>query len=402
MHVFWKNAYCHLFASIFPVLPTVTVKFCRFVRVLILGHLIFLQVLFCSQSWGSVSNRNSSSELDFASCKNLQMLYESNYSIARSHECQESFHFFKLYLTNVYNACRLRQGLPELSCDENPNVLKAAAHDAIQISAAVKLKPEESRKYFLEFENWVTDEHLKACVRKPDRNSFTKEDFKKVLESATREIDPPTAGGRQRKRASDEPFQFLGKGTKQLISTVAGAFLWRARGGSIETGSTQAGRLIFATLGYGGLGWFNGGTDGLVAGGLSSVPLWIYGWGAWQDQGRNKNSTGLFNDKGSRLNDALMMSLRGLFQTSLSGGYLLARGYDGYALASGGSMGLCYAGSYELDDRTQITQVRDRSGKLVSRNKWIDSPTALGEICTGAFMGAGLSTTLQNGRYEGE
>lgn len=369
-------------------------------------------MLICGLQLGAVSNQDTKESAPMLSCLHLKSLYESKYSIEQSSQCQQSFHLFKLHLTNAYNICRLHVGLPELSCNENSNALSAAQRDAIQISAAVQWTPSNMKKYFLEFGNWVTESHLATCVRKENGALINKSSFIQHLESAAMELEPvhsvsshaveaKTNGQRQRKRAKDEPFQSLGKGTKQLISMVAGALLWRARGGAIETGNTHVGRLLFSTLGYGGLGWFNGGTDGLIAGGLSSVPLWLYGWSAWQDQGRGQSkASGKWNEGSSRLNDALMMSLRGLFQTSLSGGYLLARGYDGYALASGGAMGLCYAGSYELDAHTQMTQVRNSDGKLVGRNKWIDSPTALGELCSGAFMGAGLSTTLQNGRDE--
>ncbi len=331
-------------------------------------------------------------------CENLKELYEMRYSLQQNPNCAEAFSDFKTKLTAAYNVCLARRGESQVECNERGNTSSALQTQLQDIHAAIVRNPQELAQELLNFRISPSMDRLALCVRRESGREITRQDFTDRINEGIQEFSPQTRVMRagERRQRHDVPFQWMSRGTKQAISTVAGALLWRARGGAIHTGSTHAARLIFATGGYGLLGWFNGGLDGAVAGGLTSVPLWIAGWGTYMDIGQSKKSK---REKGAALHDTAMMTMRGLLQTSLSGGYLMAQGYDGWALASGAGMGPCYLGStYAVRQNSWLVPSRSNSdGTRTPTNAWIDGSTGYGELCSGAVMGLGLSTTLQNG-----
>lgn len=330
-------------------------------------------------------------------CDNLKMLYELRFSLHQSPECNEAFGDFKTKLTTAYNVCLAQRNEQQVVCNERGNTLSALQGQMQEIHSSIVRNPQELAQELINFRSSRAMNRLTQCVRKPDGNPARRQEFIEILNQGIQEFSPTTTILRpgERRKTNDVPFAWMGRSTKQAISTLAGAVLWRARGGGIMLGSTHTARLIFATGGYGLLGWFNGGTDGIIAGGLTSVPLWISGWGTHMDMGTSKKK----GERGAAAQDFAMMTARGLFQTSLSGGYLLSQGYDGWALGSGASMGACYLGShYATRQNSWMAPLRrDKKGNLTPVSNWFDGANAYGEMCSGAMMGLGLSTTLQNG-----
>ena len=358
----------------------------------LIAIVLFFETFFVS--FGYASGRSQGE----TTCESLKELYEMRFSIQQNPLCAEAFSDFKTKLTAAYNVCLSRRNETQVECNERGNTTAALQLQLQEIHAAIVRNPRELAQELVNFRTSTSMERLSMCVRRENGRTISRQDFTDTLNQAIQEFSPETRilRGNERRQRHDVPFQWMSRETKQAISTVAGALLWRARGGSIHTGSTHMARLIFATGGYGLLGWFNGGLDGAVAGGLTSAPLWIAGWGTYMDIGQSKKSKG---EKGSALQDTAMMTLRGLFQTSLSGGYLMLQGYDGWALASGASMGPCYLGStYAVRQNSWLVPTRtNSSGETSPSARWIDGSTAYGELCSGAMMGLGLSTTLQNG-----
>ncbi|WP_291516720.1 hypothetical protein [Bdellovibrio sp. ArHS] len=166
---------------------------------------------------------------------------------------------------------------------------------------------------------------------------------------------------------------------KTLISGVAGAALWRMRGGGFfRTGNTQVTRLL-STAGFAALGAFNGGRDGLIAGALM-FPSMTLGYWHTSDSGRDGDR--------SKWTEIAIMSGRGVLQTSLGGAYLWSQGYGPGFLASGAAMGPCYGASWQAF----------KNKKVMPEVGFIDGPTSMGEVCSGAAFGLGLAATLNYGK----
>jgi hypothetical protein len=333
----------------------------------------------------SNSFASSPAETTPKTCDNLKRLYQFRFSLQQTPECNKAFGDFKTKLTAAYNFCLAEINEQQVVCNERGNTMKALQKQMLEIHKAIVKNPKELAQELLDFRVSSEMKRIDQCVRQPDDSPVTRQEFVEILNEAVQEFSPTTRIYQpgERRVSEDVPFAWMSKSDKQIISTIAGAALWRARGGGVMLGSTHAARLIFATGGYGLLGWFNGGTDGIIAGGLTSVPLWIYGWGKFMDMGTSKKK----GEPGAAAHDFAMMTGRGLFQTSLSGGYLLSQGYDGWALGSGASMGACYLGSHHAT----------RQNSWMTSGKWFDGANAYGEMCSGAMIGLGLSTTLQNG-----
>lgn len=313
-------------------------------------------------------------------CQNLGKLYHYDYRTFRSRECRSKFESFRFQITAAYNICRKAQGLTEVQCESSESTLTRAWNDITEITNRAGVEPRVLKDRLTRFGQMVQPTWIQQCIREENGTSVNAQRFSQELEAAKSEFQ--AEGPRHvppRRTRSDVPFQGISRETKQIVSAVAGAALWRFRGGWLPTGSTQTARLV-TLLGFSGIGYFNGGMDGAIAGALNVAPVWINGWGNHFDIGRNG---------GGSTRETLMMTARGLLQTSLSGGYLLARGYDGWALGSGLGMGVCYAGGTNMSERHNIT-----SG---NSSAFLDGGTAIGEACTGGLMGLGLSTTLLNG-----
>lgn len=184
-------------------------------------------------------------------------------------------------------------------------------------------------------------------------------------------------------RNSKSPLADLHPAARIAASALLGALSWRVRGGAGNLGTTTKARWLGLGLPFMGLGYLNGGVDGLIAGFLMVPPVHL-GWADWMSMGRNGNS--------SKSNDVMAMTVRGLMQTSLSGSYLWARGYGPGMLLSGAAMGPCYWGAWEYYPNKAKPRVPFFGSYL------LDGPTSVGELCTGAAYGGAMSAVLGSGR----
>lgn len=315
-------------------------------------------------------------------CETLGKLFHLDYRTFRSRDCRQRFENLRQDIAAAYNVCRRALGLEEVRCESAHDVMTRTWNGISEITNQFAVEPRVLHQRITRATSNLDSQWIERCAVRENGTGVSSQEFQSDIQKALREFSPQSPRHvPARRQRNNVPFQWMNRETKQVISTVAGGLLWRFRGGWLPTGSTQTARLL-TVAGFAGIGWFNGGMDGAVAGALNVVPVWINGWGKNMDQGRVN---------GDRSTDFLAMTARGLLQTSLSGGYLLARGYDGWGLASGLGMGACYAGGYAVADHYRLKE-RSQSSRVV-----FEGGTSIGEGCTGAVMGLGLSTSLLNG-----
>lgn len=189
---------------------------------------------------------------------------------------------------------------------------------------------------------------------------------------------------------SEAPFQDIPPWLKTIASGAMGAFCWRARGGGIfadPENSHSTIRRLGAAACFTGIGWFNGGLDGAIAG-LAMLPGMFVPYG---EQMVMKNGVRGVDESGKFRNLAYMTGL-GLATTAASSAYLYARGYDPTAMiAGGGAKGLCYFGSWNWAPNTFNSFDKEFVG---------GGATQTAELCSGATMGAGLAYSLNYGKTE--
>lgn len=317
-----------------------------------------------------------------AQCETLGKLFNLDYRTFRNSDCRRKFEDVRQDIAAAYNVCRRTHGFEEVQCESANSLFTRTWNGISEITSRFAVEPRVLQQRLTRAQSEISPQWIQYCVVRENGEQVSANEFREDLQKARSEFsaEAPRHIPARRQR-SDVPFQWMSRESKQALSTIAGGLLWRFRGGWMPTGSTQTARII-TMIGYSGIGWFNGGMDGAIAGALNVAPVWINGWGTNMDQGRVN---------GDRSTDFLAMTARGLLQTSLSGGYLLARGYDGWALGSGLGMGACYAGGYAIADQFQFRNRSQSSGVV------FEGGTSLGEGCTGAVMGLGLSTSLLNG-----
>jgi hypothetical protein len=177
---------------------------------------------------------------------------------------------------------------------------------------------------------------------------------------------------------------------KMGITTAASSVLWRYRGGGLfsdRENSKSGQRRLVTALSYAGLGYFNGGTDGAIAGALMYPGLHVpYG-----EQMILKKGDLLGVDQSKKWRDTGYMTGLGALTTTPSSLYLWARGYNPTAMLLGGSAkGLCYFGSWNwYPDAFKDSPHKSFVGGV---------PTQTAELCNGATVGAGLSGSLLYGQ----
>jgi hypothetical protein len=166
------------------------------------------------------------------------------------------------------------------------------------------------------------------------------------------------------------------------ITTIASAALWRFRGSGLfadPNNSMSTMRRGVTALGYIGMGYFNGGMDGAIAGGLLTPGLFL--------------PYGKHHALKNKWRDTAAMTAIGGLTTALPSAYLAARGYNSLPLLAGGlAKGPCYfAGKQWTKDSLDWSPDKQFLGGV---------HTQFGELCNGATIGAGLSGSLLYGRGE--
>lgn len=187
---------------------------------------------------------------------------------------------------------------------------------------------------------------------------------------------------------SEAPFSDIPPWLRLGLTTAASAALWRFRGGGLFTDhddSKSGMRRTVTALGYAGLGWFNGGTDGLITGALMIPGLFVpYG----EQMVMKKGVNGV--DQSEKWRNFGYMSGLGLLTTAAPSAYLYARGYDPTGMLLGGaSKGLCYFGAWNWAPNTFNSPNKEFMG---------GGATQQAELCNGALMGAGMSYSLLYGK----
>ncbi|KHD87008.1 MAG: hypothetical protein OM95_16805 [Bdellovibrio sp. ArHS] len=191
--------------------------------------------------------------------------------------------------------------------------------------------------------------------------------------------------GRQR---SSLPFPTLTDKNRQFISMYLGGVYWRMRGGGLvsEPQGTQKTRYWYNYLPMKMIGYINGGSDGEIAGELMFLQI-FQGWGEWMDMGRTAGGKDAYYD-------LTYMTDRGVDQVNPLMMALALKGYETADLSIGGmQMGACYY--FAWDRLPRFTLGADLTAPYAG---FIDGPTAVGELCTGASISLGLSKTLLNGK----
>lgn len=343
---------------------------------------LLLTTLLLAVSPKLFANTVSPSEIP-SQCIHLGTLFNYDYKTFRSQECYRKFENFRVTLGAAYNLCRKAHGHPEVVCERATHPIHRAWNEITNITNRVANTPRHFRSQLLQARQNISDDFILHCVRRDNDTRVSPEDFRQNLLASVEEFTPSdqVSTSSQRRRPADLPFaQSISPEVRIGIATLGGALLNRFRGGWMPTGSTQSARLITAAL-TSGLGYFSGGIDGAIAGGLSVVPVWFNGWGVNMDMGRSN---------GTYAGDFAAMTGRGVFQMSLASLYLGARGYNAWPLlASGASMGACYAGGWELNERYGFGNGRTGS--------FFDGATSVGEVCFGGVTQGVLSGVLLNG-----
>lgn len=187
---------------------------------------------------------------------------------------------------------------------------------------------------------------------------------------------------------SEAPFSEIPPWAKMGITTIASSVLWRYRGGGLFTDhndSKSGERRLVTTLGYLGLGYFNGGLDGAITGGLMLPGLFVpYG-----EQMVMKEGVRGVDESGKWRNLAYMTGL-GTLTTAAPSAYLYARGYNPTGMVLGGTAkGLCYFGSWNWAPNTFASPNKEFVG---------GGATQTAELCSGAAIGLGMSHSLLYGK----
>ncbi|MBX2994149.1 MAG: hypothetical protein KF681_04990 [Bdellovibrionaceae bacterium] len=191
---------------------------------------------------------------------------------------------------------------------------------------------------------------------------------------------------------SEAPFSDIPPWAKMAVTTVASSVLWRYRGGGLFTDhndSKSGERRLVTTLGYMGLGYFNGGLDGAITGGLMLPGLFVpYG-----EQMVMKDGVRGVDESGKWRNLAYMTGL-GTLTTAAPSAYLYARGYNPTGMLLGGTAkGLCYFGSWNWAPNTFNSPNKEFVG---------GGPTQTAELCSGATIGLGMSHSLLYGKKKND
>ncbi|KHD90040.1 MAG: hypothetical protein OM95_00530 [Bdellovibrio sp. ArHS] len=190
------------------------------------------------------------------------------------------------------------------------------------------------------------------------------------------------------KQRATLPFPTLTDKDRQFISMYLGGIYWRMRGGGLvsEPQGTQKTRYWYNYLPMKMIGYINGGSDGEEAGQLMFLQI-FQGWGEWMDMGRTAGGNDAYYD-------LTYMTDRGVDQVKPLMSSLALKGYESADLAIGGmQMGVCYY--FAWDRLPRFLLGADLTAPYAG---FIDGPTAVGELCTGASISLGLSKTLLNGK----
>jgi hypothetical protein len=182
----------------------------------------------------------------------------------------------------------------------------------------------------------------------------------------------------------------LSDAEREFIAFWLGGVYWRMRGQGLvlEPDGTQETRRYYLLEPFRRIGEIAGGQEGYDA--AFDVYLRIFeGWGDWMDMGRTPGG-------GDRYHDLVGMTDRGKYQVGAAASGLGGLGYDPTALYAGGlQMGPCYFYGWEmLADFTWGTDPAPQPPYDV----FMDGPTGVGEVCTGAAIALGFARVLLNGK----
>lgn len=189
----------------------------------------------------------------------------------------------------------------------------------------------------------------------------------------------PEPGVFKRVRNWFQNLGWFGKTLTVIVSAIAGALLWRIRGGWLPTGSTQAARGI-AAGGMGLLGFLLGGPAGLLAG-LLTMPELFIGWSQYLYAGNTGGTVALSNFLG--------MTFRGVEQTLGSGAVLAGAGFSPYFMVAGAMMGPIYSLTNKFLSTTKVFP-NNPGGFITNSTTWA-------ECFTGAWLFGSLAATLLMG-----
>lgn len=191
---------------------------------------------------------------------------------------------------------------------------------------------------------------------------------------------------RGRTRKGPLPFPSLTREERLFVAFWLGGIYWRMRGGGlIPLGSTQQARFFFLQQPFARIGELSGTTDGADA--AFQLYLAVFeGWGQSMDMGTTPGG-------GDKYADLVGMTGRGERQVKAAAQLLQSRGYDPRALQAGGlQMGPCYFRAFE-----ELPAFRYAPNATTPYGPFIEGPTAVGEFCSGASIGVGLTRTLLDG-----
>jgi hypothetical protein len=215
------------------------------------------------------------------------------------------------------------------------------------------------------------------------------------------------------------PYPALTDEEREFIGFWLGGVYWRMRGGGLlPTGATQTARRDFARRPFDEIARIANGSA--TATGAADA---IYcnlgnGWGSWMDMGTFRGSTPADNQ--DMYEDLVDMTNRGwqeagelnltassfcasqlVFSVSKPAAkYLTDDSYDATALLAGGlSMGPCYL--YALNPMGSFTYYT-HAAATPPYDSFMEGFTTMGEFCTGASLGLGLTRALLDGKPNGQ
>lgn len=283
-----------------------------------------------------------------------------------------------------YDLCAKEHGGPRSADLCEPNFTEGRNLSAIRDVASAtteKIGSEALKEKYKELKLEI-EEKNSICAFKSD-SALLKALQKKLPGELPKEKAKGIFGGFLDFENTELPLKDIPPSLRMALSTVATSFLWRYRGGWLgpKKGGTTTRRAVTG-VGMMAIGYFNGGLDGAIAGALTVPTMFAPYSKYWDLSDDNKNLGKNF----------AYMTGRGLYQTSLAGIYLAARGYGPGMLLSGAAMGPCYYMGWN-----QAKDVKLGSGKMIGA-----APTQISEMCTGAAMGLGLSGSLLYGKSTDE
>lgn len=206
---------------------------------------------------------------------------------------------------------------------------------------------------------------------------------------------------------------------REFVAFWLGGVYWRMRGaGLLQLGSTQNARTYFARRPFREIARLANGT---AVGERAADALYcglFDGWGSWMDMGTSMNPSGPAEDNQDMYDDLVGMTNRGreqvaaktlatspCFLLNVSGNkhaeeQLRDSNYDTQALFAGGlQMGPCYL--YSLNPLQNFNWYTTAQAQA-PYSGFLEGFTALGEFCTGAALGLGLTKSLLNGTPTGQ